>query len=275
MADVARQHVGGRRALAQVVHQAGIAHAQRRRKARGLLQHHHHVHAGIDFGVVLGALGHAPQPCEFGQQCLERAAVAQHFEHALGRGLHQAARDFLPDAFGDQIAGFAGIDHLLHQGHGFGRDLEVVKTRRKTRHAQHAHRVFAKGVGHMAQQPGLQIALAAIGVVQAAAVRPAFARRHGIDRQVAPRQVFFQRHIGRGLDGKTAVAAAALALGAGQRIFLVAGRVQKHRKVAAHGLIALGHHLLGRRAHHHPVAVIHRPAQQLVAHRAADHQDLD
>ena len=48
VADVARQHVGGRRALAEVVHQAGVAHRQRLRRGRAAIQHHQRVHAGVD-----------------------------------------------------------------------------------------------------------------------------------------------------------------------------------------------------------------------------------
>jgi hypothetical protein len=85
---------------------------------------------------------------------------------------------------------------------------------------------------------------------------------YGIDSKVAPGQVFFQRHVGRALHHKAPVAAPALALGARQRVFLARFGVQKHRKVAPHGQIAQRQHLLGRGAHHHPVVVIHGPAQQ-------------
>ena len=42
-------------ALAQVVAQAGKTHRQRGVQLGRHVQHHHQVHAGIDFGVVLGA----------------------------------------------------------------------------------------------------------------------------------------------------------------------------------------------------------------------------
>ena len=233
------------------------------------------MHTGIDLGVVFGALGHAPQARELGQQHVQSAAVAQHLEHAFGRGLHQPAREFLPYALGNQVAGLASLDHRAHQGHGFGRDAEVGKARREARHAQYAHRVFAKRIGHMAQQLGLQVALAPIGVAERAARGPACGRGHGIDGQVAAREVFLQRDIGRGLHGKAAVAAAALALGARERVFLVGLGVQEDGKVAAHGLVALGDHFFGRGADHDPVAVMDRAAEQMVAHRAADHENLN
>ena len=126
------------------------------------------MHAGVDLGVVFGALRHAPEAVHLGQQHLQRAAFEQHVEHARGRGLHQPARQFLPHPLGHQVVGLAVLHHLAHQLHRFGRDVEVGETRCKTRHPQDAHRVFAEGVGHMAQHAGLQVALAAVGVDQRA-----------------------------------------------------------------------------------------------------------
>jgi CheY-like chemotaxis protein len=92
-----------RAALAQVVAQAGPAHRQRRpSRAASAVQHQHQVHAGVDLGVVLGPLRHAPQAVHLGQQPRQRAAVAQHLEHAAGARLHQAARQLLPHALGHQ-----------------------------------------------------------------------------------------------------------------------------------------------------------------------------
>ena len=45
--------------------------------------------------------------------------------------------------------------------------------------------------------------------------------RDGVDGEVAPRQVLFQRHVRRGIDLEALVAARRLALGARQRIFFV------------------------------------------------------
>ena len=122
----------------------------------------------------------------------------------------------------------------------------------------------------MAQHAGGDVALAAIGVGQ----RAVFALRNGVDGQVAPRQVFFERDIRGGVHGKAAVALGRLALGTGQRIFLTAGRMQKHRKVLADRYIALRHQRFGRGADHDPVAVLHRQAQQGIANRTADHVNL-
>jgi hypothetical protein len=46
--------------------------------------------------------------------------------------------------------------------------------------------------------------------------------------------------------------------------------MQEHRKVLADRQVAAGDHLVRRGAHHHPVVVAHRQAQQGIAHRAAD-----
>ena len=124
------------------------------------------MHAGVDFGVVFGALRHAPQAVQLGQHHGERTAIAQHVEHARRLRFHQAARQLLPHALRHQVVGLAVGHHFAQQCPGFGRDGKVVKTRRKARQPQDAHRVFAEGVGHVAQHLGLQIALAAERVDQ-------------------------------------------------------------------------------------------------------------
>jgi hypothetical protein len=121
VADVARQDVGRRGALAQVVRQAGEAHRQRRLQARAHVQHHHQVHAGVDLGVVVGALRHAPQAIAPRAAARQRAAGAQHLEHARRLVLHQPAREFLPHAFGHQRIDLAVGHHVAHQRQRFGR----------------------------------------------------------------------------------------------------------------------------------------------------------
>ena len=164
MANVPGQHMLRRGALAKIMCQAGKAHHQRRVQPGGHVQHHHQVHAGVHLGVVQGRLGHAPQARHFGQQHLQRPALAQHLEHARGLCFHQAARQFLPHALGHQVVHLAVLHHLAHQLHGFRGHGEVGKTRRKAGHAQDAHRVFAERVGHMPQQPGLQVLHAVVWV---------------------------------------------------------------------------------------------------------------
>ena len=164
VADVARQHVGRRGAFAQVVAQAGKTHRQRRAQLRGHVQHHHQVNAGVNLRMVFGALRNAPQPVNFGQQVSQRTAVAQHLQHARRLVFHQPACQFLPDALGHQRIDFAMHHHVPHQRHRFRCDRKVGKARRKTRQPQNAYRVFAKGIGDMAQHFGLQVALPAVRI---------------------------------------------------------------------------------------------------------------
>ena len=98
--------------------------------------------------------------------------------------------------------------------------------------------------------------------------------RHRVDRQVAALEVLLERHVGSGVELEAVIAARGLALGARERVFLFRLRVQEHREVPADGLVAELHHLLGRRADHDVVAVLHRQPEQLVAHGAADGVDL-
>ena len=166
VAQLARQDVGGRVALTQVVAEAGKAHRQTGLQLRAHVEHHHQVHAGVDLGVVIGALRHAPEPVDFRQQSRQRAAVAQHGKHARGLVGHQPARQLLPDALGHQVVDLATGDHLKHQRHCLGRDGEIGKTRRKARDAQNAHRVFAKRRTDMTKQFGLQVVHTTVWVNQ-------------------------------------------------------------------------------------------------------------
>ena len=128
----------------------------------------------------------------------------------------------------------------------------------------------------MAQHLGFQITLAAVGVDDL--INPFAGRsmgqhlghRHGVDGEVASGQVFFEGDARVGLHSKTFVAPGRFALGAGQGVFLACVGMQEHRKVLAHGQVARLDQILRRGAHHHPVAVLHGPAQEGIAHRTAD-----
>ena|SRR5437899_8197225 len=76
------------------------------------------------------------------------------------------------------------------------------------------------------------------------------------------------------MHGEALVAAPALSLGARERIFLVRLRVQEHREILAHRLVAEALHFLGRRPDDDVVAILYRQPEQLVAHRAADRVEL-
>src|SRR5690606_4900364 len=69
-------------------------------------------------------------------------------------------------------------------------------------------------------------------------------------------------------------ALARLAFGAGQGVFLARLRMEEDREVAAYRAKAQGLHGLGAGAHHHPVGVGDRAAEQAVAHGAANLVDL-
>ena len=97
---------------------------------------------------------------------------------------------------------------------------------------------------------------------------------HCIDGQVTTDQVFFQGHIGAGVESEAAVAPPALALGARQGVFLAGFRVQEHREISANRSKALGVHFLDRGADHQPVDIADRAAEQAVAHGAADFVDV-
>ena len=113
---------------------------------RADVEHHHQVHAGVDLGVVVGALRHAPQAVDLGQQRgPARRSRAARSNMRDGRGFHQAARQFLPDALGHQRVDLAVVDHLAHQRQRLAARREVGEARGETRHAQDAHRVLGEG----------------------------------------------------------------------------------------------------------------------------------
>jgi hypothetical protein len=113
-------------------------------------------------------------------------------------------------------------------------------------------------------------ALAAVRIDQ----RAAGVLRDRVDRQVAAHEVVLQRDVGRGVDLEAVIARPGLALRAGQRVFLVRVRVQEDRKILAHRQVAGLQHVARTGAGDDPVAIVDRLAQQLVAHRSADHVRL-
>ncbi len=96
VADVPGQHVRGRQRLAQVVGERGEAdQVVARREPRGHVADQFDVHAGVDFGMVLGALRHAVQRFDFGQHHRQRAAVVQRAQERR-RALRWRSRDAVP-----------------------------------------------------------------------------------------------------------------------------------------------------------------------------------
>ena len=156
-----------------------------------------------------------------------------------------------------------------HQRLGFRRDGKA-EPRRESRDAQHPQRILGERRAHMTQHARAQVGFASVRVDQSAVG----IARHRIDGQVPTRQVGLQRHVRRGMEGEPVVARTALAFGARERVFLVGGRMQEHRKVAADRAKALGEHGFGRGADDDKVAIGYRAPEQPVAHRAPDGVDL-
>ena len=96
------------------------------------------------------------------------------------------------------------------------------------------------------------------------------AARHRVDRQVAPREVLFQRDIGRREELEAAIAPSVLALGARERVFLVRFRMQEYREVAAHRAESRRQHRLRRHADDDVVTVGDSAAEKFVADDTAD-----
>lgn len=130
----------------------------------------------------------------------------------------------------------AGLNHRGHQGLGlFGNaKTEVGVAGGKARDAQHAQRIFTKRGRDMAQQALTEIVLSAVGVDNCAVG----ILGEGVDRQVAAQQIGFEGDVRGGIAGKTGIARAGFALGAGQSILFPALRMEEHGKIAAYLLIA-------------------------------------
>jgi hypothetical protein len=92
------------------------------------------------------------------------------------------------------------------------------KAGRETSYPQNPQRVFHERIGYMPEHSLLKVPLAAEGVYQAAF----FILRHGIDSQVTPEEVLFQRYAGVKVDFKAVITMALLFFGAGQGVFFTA-----------------------------------------------------
>ena len=160
-----------------------------------------------------------------------------------GVRLGEATREFLPDALGHQVVGFARGDHPLHQRQRVVRDAEG-EARGEARDAQDAHRILVERGADVPQHAVAQVGFAVERIDERSVRRPG----HRVDGEVAAREVLLERHVGRAVDGEALVAAPALSLGARERVLLVRLRVQEDREILADRPEARGGHLLGRRA---------------------------
>ena len=90
---------------------------------------------------------------------------------------------------------------------------------------------------------------------------------HGIDGEIATRQIFFQRDIGCRMAAETMIAMTGFTFRTRQCIFFMRLRMQKHRKVFADRLIPCCNHLLWGPADDNVVSVTGYQAQQTVTNR--------
>ncbi len=75
---------------------------------------------------------------------------------------------------------------------------------------------------------------------------------------------------GRELGDEAAIARPGLALAPGQRVLGIGLRMQEHREIPPHRLVARAREFLGAAADHHVVLLLHFAPQQRVPDRAAD-----
>ena len=192
----------------------------------------------------------------------------------IGRGIVLAERlgGLLPDALGRQRLDLAARDDLGHQLQRLGRDreAELREARREARDAQHAQRILGERRRDVAQHARLEVAPPSPRIDQRAVV----GARDRVDREVAALEILLERHVAAVSNCEARVAAADLALGARERVFVAGCRMQEDREVLADAPIALREQLVGRRADDDPVALLDRQAEQGVAYRAADLVDF-
>ena len=199
------------------------------------------------------------------------AALEEHLEHPLGGLRFEPLLKFRLHALGNERVGFPRVDHAAHERHRLGGHREFREARRKARAPENAHRVLGKRFAHVPEHASSQISGAAVGVGEV----PVRIHRDRVDREIAPTEVVFERHVGRGVKDEPVVAGRGFALRARERVLLMGLRVKEDRKVAAHGLEPAAHHRLGRLAQNDPVAVLgtHGEAfffEETVADPAAD-----
>ena len=118
----------------------------------------------------------------------------------------------------------------------------------------------------MAQHFVADIGLTVVGIDQ----RAVFSAGDGVDGQVAPRQVFFQRDIDIGIHLKALVAFGCLAFSAREGVLLLRFGMEKNRKILADRAVTQRDHLLRRGADDDVIAVLDRQSEQRIAHCAAD-----
>src|SRR5690606_33100897 len=113
----------------------------------------------------------------------------------------------------------------------------------------------------MPQHPGLQVFQAAAWVHEPAVCMTG----DGIDSEVSPLEIRFQRDVGTGIKGEPLIAPPRFAFGTCKSVFLFATRMQKNRKVPPYRNEATRFHFLGGGTDDHPVAIPCRQLQKIIA----------
>ena len=244
-------------------------------EARGASQHHHHVHAGIDFGCHLAGCG-TPNSASISGKITASAPQSRNTsKYTSGRVVASARSVSCQTRSGTSDVNLAAATiRFISCARLIGdAKAEVGKSRREARHAQNAHRVFHERFGNVAQQPRLDIGAAAVGIDDASPGGDCFigdSFGHGVDREVAALRSSSSLTSGENSRGEAAVAGPGLALEPRQRVLLARLRMQEHGKITADRQITLLLELLGQGADHHPVALAHGQAEQPVPDGAAD-----
>ena len=179
----------------------------------------------------------------------------------------------MPHALRNQLGNLAVINELFAQHQCLGHHHKFGESRSKSRYSQHAQWVFGKCVADMPKHFRFNVARAAKWIdklVDGVDYVTMNLERHRIDGEIASLQISFECDVRRRVKCKPRITTTALALGSRERIFLVGLRVQKHRKVFAHGQKFCRQHVIDRRAHHHVITVMRRQPQELVPYAAAD-----
>jgi hypothetical protein len=202
------------------------------------------------------------------------AALAQHLEHARGAGFHQAAASSCHTRSGTS-ASTSPAATMRASAHPSRRPPKSRQSGRQTAPAAGCAPGLRRNAGVHGAAPCRPGRHAHVWVDQSL-VKPvrSSARKHGVDGQVAARQVFFQRDVGAGMEGKAVVARARSCARCAPARIPRGWRVQEHREVAPTGKKPCASSSSGVAPTTTQSRSLHGQAEQLVAHRAADQVDF-
>jgi hypothetical protein len=221
--DAPRRRSGRR----EVACEDRVAHRQRFACRRGEIDGAHPLAGRTVSPLTRRARRTGEKRFELGQELTEGAATMEEDEEARWLRFHQCLRELLPNALRREGRKLAPVRDRPQERLGFRRNGKA-EARGEARDAQHPQRVFDKARSDVAEDPGAQIRLAAVGIDQAPVCRAC----HRIDGQVAARRSC-SRSPRRGMEGEAAMSAASLALGSRERVLLARLGMQEDRKIAA------------------------------------------